>query len=119
VHQQRQKDESENLYRWTNGGTNGTVQIPGQFDIGSDTARRTFELRLRSQKKAFMDKKRLFTSKMNLELKKRITRCLIWSVALYAAETWTLTKVDVQQLEAFEMWIWQRMDLPSCRQNLE
>ena len=28
----------------------------------------------------------------HLELKKRIMRCLIWSVALYAAETWTLTK---------------------------
>jgi len=46
-------------------------------------------------KKAFMDKKRLFTSNMNLELKKRIMRCLIWSVALYAAETWTMTKADV------------------------
>jgi len=31
---------------------------------------------------------------MNLELKKRIKNCLIWSVALYAAETWTLTQID-------------------------
>ena len=31
-------------------------------------------------KKAFMNKKRLFTSKMNLELKKRIIRCLISGV---------------------------------------
>ena len=29
------------------------------------------------------------TGKMNLELKKRIMKCLVWSVALYAAETWT------------------------------
>ena len=57
-----------------------------------------------------MDKKRLFTSKMNLELKKRIMRYLIWTVALYAAETWTLMKVDVRRLEAFEMWIWRRME---------
>ena len=30
--------------------------------------------------------------------------CLVWSVALYATETWTLTQTD-RRLEAFEMWI--------------
>jgi len=37
-------------------------------------------------------------------------KCLVWSVALYTVETRTLTKVDVQRLEASEMWIWQRME---------
>ena len=32
------------------------------------------------------------------------------SVALYAAETWTLTQADRSKLEAFEMWIWRRME---------
>jgi len=31
---------------------------------------------------------------MNLELKRRIMKCLVWSVALYAAEMWTLTHAD-------------------------
>ena len=74
-----------------------------------DTAR-TFELGLRDPKRDFYGQKRPFTSKMNLELKEKIMRCVIWSVAPYAAETWTLTKVDVRQLEAFEMWIWRRME---------
>jgi len=60
-------------------------------------------------KKVFMEKK-LFTGKMNLELKKRIMKCLVWSVALYAAETWTLTQTDRRRLEAFEMWIWRRLE---------
>jgi len=34
---------------------------------------------------------------------------LVRSVALYAAETWTLTQTD-RRLEAFEMWIWRRME---------
>jgi len=55
--------------------------------------------------KIYMDKKRLFTGKLNLELKKQIIKCLVWSVALYAAETWTLTQADRSKLEAFEMWI--------------
>ena len=46
---------------------------------------------------------------MNLELKKRIMKCLVWSVALYAAETWALTQTD-RRLETFEMWIWRRME---------
>ena len=44
---------------------------------------------------------------MNVKLKKRIMKCLVWSVALYAAETWTLTQKDGQ---AFDMWIWRRME---------
>ena len=52
-----------------------------------------------------MEKKQLFTGKMNLELKKRIMKCLVWSVALYAAETGTLTQTD-RRLEASEMLIW-------------
>jgi len=35
-------------------------------------------------------KKKLFTGEINLELKKKIIKCLVWSVALFAAETWTL-----------------------------
>ena len=45
-------------------------------------------------KKVFMEKKKLFTGKMNLELKKKRMQCLIRSVALYAAETWMLTQTD-------------------------
>jgi len=36
-------------------------------------------------------------------------KCLVWSVALYAAETWTLTQTD-RRLEAFDIWIWRRME---------
>ena len=59
-------------------------------------------------KKVFMEKKILFTDKMNLELKKRIMKCLVWSVAAYAAETWMLTQTGRRRLEVFEMWIWKR-----------
>ena len=60
-----------------------------------------------SESSLFMEKKKLFTGKVNLDLKKRIMKCLVWSVALYAAETCTLTQTDRRRLEAFEMWIWR------------
>jgi hypothetical protein len=34
-----------------------------------------------------------FTSKIDLELRKKLVKCYIWSIALYGAETWTLQAV--------------------------
>jgi hypothetical protein len=45
-------------------------------------------------KTAFNRKKTLFTSKLDLELRKKSVKCYIWSIALYGAETWTLRKLD-------------------------
>ena len=28
----------------------------------------------------------------------------------YGSETWTMSKGDIKRLEAFEMWIWRRME---------
>jgi hypothetical protein len=58
----------------------------------------------------FNKKRALFTSKLYLELRKKLLKCYIWSVALYGAETWTLRAVDQKHLESFEMWCWRRME---------
>ena len=47
-------------------------------------------------KEAFSRREELLREKMKLQLKKRIVKSLIWSTVLYAAETWTLRKVDIQ-----------------------
>jgi len=61
--------------------------------------------------KAVFNKKRiLFTSTLDLELRKKLVKCYVWSIALYGAETWTLRAVDQKHLESFEMWCWRRME---------
>jgi hypothetical protein len=45
-------------------------------------------------KAAFNKKRTRFTSTMYLELRKKLVKCYIWSIALYSAETWTLRAVD-------------------------
>jgi hypothetical protein len=55
-------------------------------------------------KTAFNRKKTLFTSNLNLELRKKSVKCYIWSIALYGAETWTLRKLDQKYLESSEVW---------------
>jgi len=40
---------------------------------------------------------------------KRIVKTLVWSLASYGAENWTLLKNEWKWLDALEMWIWRRM----------
>jgi hypothetical protein len=47
---------------------------------------------------------------LDLELRKKLVKCCVWSIALYGAETWTLRAVDQKHLESFEMWCWRRIE---------
>jgi hypothetical protein len=61
-------------------------------------------------KAAFNKKTTLFTNTSDLELKKKLVKCYIWSIALYGVETWALRAVDQKHLESFKMWCWRRME---------
>ena len=52
-------------------------------------------------KAAFNKKKNLFTSKVDLNLRKKLVKCYVWIMALYGAETWTLRATDQKRLEKF------------------
>ena len=54
-------------------------------------------------KAAFNKKRALFTSTLDLELRKKLLKCYIWSIALYGGETGTLRAVDRKSMESFEM----------------
>jgi len=45
-------------------------------------------------KAAFNKKKNLLTSKLNLNVRKKETKCYIWSNDGYGAENWKLRKID-------------------------
>jgi hypothetical protein len=45
-------------------------------------------------KSAFKKKRTLFTRTLDLELRKKLVKYHIWSIALYGAETWTLRAVN-------------------------
>jgi len=66
--------------------------------------------RVAMAKATFNKKRTLFTSTLNLKLRKKLVKCYIWSTALYGAETLTIRAVDQKHLESFEMWCWRRME---------
>ena len=61
-------------------------------------------------KAAFNKKKNLFPSKLDLNLRKKLVKCYVWSMTLYGAETWTLRATNQKRLENFEIWCWRRME---------
>ncbi|KAJ4431720.1 hypothetical protein ANN_20322 [Periplaneta americana] len=60
--------------------------------------------------KPFVKKGASSAGPLEKELRKRLVKCFVWSVALYAEETWTLRRSEKKRLEASEMWIWRRME---------
>jgi hypothetical protein len=72
---------------------------------------REIKSRIAMAKAAFNKKNNLFTSKLDLNLRKKLVKCYIWSIALYSAEMWTFRKVDQKYLESIEMWCWRRMEI--------
>src|SRR5688572_33130650 len=66
--------------------------------------------RIAMGKDAFYKRGELLRGGLNRKLKKRMVKALVWSVVLYGSETWTMRQEDIKRLEAFEMWIWRRME---------
>jgi len=53
--------------------------------------------------KTAINKKTPFISKLDLNLRKKLVKCNIWSIALYDAKIWTLRKVGRKCMDSFEM----------------
>ena len=67
---------------------------------------------------AFNKKRTLFSSTLELEFRKKLVKCYIWSITYYGAETFTLRAVDQKHLESFEMWCWRKMEKISCTDHV-
>jgi len=57
-----------------------------------------------------MNKKKMFTGNLSIQLKNRIVKSVLWSVVLYAEESWSMTQADRKRLEAMEMWNWTKRE---------
>jgi hypothetical protein len=76
--------------------TNGKCEMLQLLDsMITNDARCTREIKYRTVKaKAAFNKKTLFTSKLDLNLRKNTSKCYTWKTALYGAANWTLREVD-------------------------
>jgi len=49
------------------------------------------------------------SNNLSLEMKKKLLKICICSVAFYGSETWTVGKNEERFINAFETWCWRRM----------
>jgi Reverse transcriptase (RNA-dependent DNA polymerase) len=71
--------------------------------------------RIGMAKEAFNKRRELMTKSMSRKIKKIMVKTLVWPVALYGCETWTMRKEEIDRLYAFEMWVWRRMERVSWK----
>lgn len=71
----------------------------------TNDARSTCEIksRISMARAAFKKRKALFTSKLDLNLRKKLENYYICNIALHGAKTQTLLEVDQKCLKKFEM----------------
>jgi len=79
--------------------------------ILTDDGKCTFEIKYRiaMAKATFKKKRALSTNILDLELRKKLVKCYIWSIALYGAEIWALRAKDQKHLGSSEIWYWRRI----------
>ena len=65
--------------------------------------------RMAMGRKAFLKKRNLLTSNIDLSVRKCFLKAFVWSMALYGSETWTISSSDRKRIEAFEIWCYRRM----------
>ena len=82
----------------------------GSILSSSGYTEKDIRVRIGMAKSAFNTLKKLPTGGLKLEVKKRLVKTLVWSMAMYGSETWTKKKADATRLEAFEMWVWRRLE---------
>jgi len=52
-----------------------------------------------------------FIRKLDLNLRNKVVKSYIWSVALYGDDTWTVRRTDQMYLVSSEMWWWRGMEI--------
>jgi hypothetical protein len=60
--------------------------------------------------KAACNEKIFFSINLVLDLRRKVVKCYIWSIALYGAEAWKLQGAGQKYAENFGMWCWRSME---------
>ena len=47
-----------------------------------------------------------------LPTKVRLVKPMVFPVAMYGCESWTIMKAERQRIDAFELWCWKRLEIP-------
>ena len=79
-------------------------------NLNDDNCSKDTRSRIGMAKKRMLDLVPIWKDRgINNDLKIKLVRSLVWTVLIYGAEGWTLTKADEKRIEAAELWIYRRI----------
>ena len=82
----------------------------GSYVTPEGESKTEITIRLAMAKSTTSDLTEIWKSKeLSLKVKVKLAKALIWSVALYGCESWTLKKEEERMVDVFEMWLWRRV----------
>ena len=54
---------------------------------------------------------------ITLPTKVRLVKAMVFPVAMYGCESWTVKKAEHRRIDAFELWCWRRLESPlNCKE---
>ena len=54
---------------------------------------------------------------ITLPTKVRLVKAMVFPVAMYGCESWTVKKAERRRIDAFELWYWRRLESPlDCKE---
>ena len=61
-------------------------------------------------RKAMINLESIFKSRdITLPIKVHLVKAMVFPVAMYGCESWTVKKTECRRIDAFELWCWRRL----------
>ena len=85
------------------------IFLGSRITVDSDSSHE-IKRRLLLGRKAITNLENMLKSRViTLLTKIRIIKAIVFPVAMYRCESWTITKAEHQRIDAFELWCWKRL----------
>ena len=89
---------------------NQEFQYLGSWVISDGKSDKEIRHRIGMAKTAYRKMERVLAShSIKFATKLRLLKCYVWSVLLYGSESWTISRVMQERLQAVEMWFLRKM----------
>ena len=59
----------------------------------------------------------MLATQYTLSTKVRLVKAMVFPVVMYGCASWTIKKVELRRIDAFELWCWRRLESPvDCKE---
>jgi len=96
--------------RWGNGENSGWLYFWGSKITADGDCSHEIKRRLLLVRKVMTHLDSIFKSRdITLPTKVRLLRAMVFPVAIYGCESWSVKKAEGRRIDAFELWCWRRL----------